>query len=103
MKHISSSVRSPKWIGSAVGLEKVQVVRIMSPDHLRGRISAVSSIFIGSSNELGAFESGVAAKLLGTVRSVWLGGVITLLVVAATVVIAPRLRRLDLTIPHDGA
>jgi MFS family permease len=79
------------------------IVRIMSPDHLRGRVSAVSSIFIGSSNEIGAFESGVAASLLGTVRSVWLGGVVTLLVVAATVVIAPRLRRLDLTIPHDEA
>jgi MFS family permease len=74
------------------------ILRIMSPDHLRGRISAVSSIFIGSSNEVGAFESGVAASLLGTVRSVWLGGVVTLVVVALAAVAAPRLRRLDLTV-----
>jgi MFS family permease len=76
------------------------ILRIMSPDHLRGRISAVSSIFIGSSNEIGAFESGVAARLLGTVQSVWLGGVVTLLVVALTAVTASRLRRLDLTTAH---
>ena len=73
------------------------ILRIMSPDHLRGRIAAVSSIFIGSSNEISAFESGVAAKLLGTVRSVWLGGVVTLAVVAVTAAIAPRLRRIDLS------
>jgi MFS family permease len=77
------------------------ILRIMSPDHLRGRIAAVSSIFIGSSNEIGAFESGVAAKLLGTVRSVWLGGVVTLIVVAATAAVAPRLRRIDLSGPID--
>jgi MFS family permease len=73
------------------------ILRIMSPDHLRGRISAVSSIFIGSSNEIGAFESGVAAGLLGTVLSVWLGGVVTLVVVGVAAIAAPRLRRLDLT------
>jgi MFS family permease len=80
------------------------ILRIMSPDHLRGRISAVSSIFIGSSNEIGAFESGVAAKYLGTVRSVWLGGVVTLLVVAVAAAVAPRLRRLDLTaVPSEDS
>jgi transmembrane secretion effector len=73
------------------------ILRIMSPNQLRGRIAAVSSIFIGSSNEIGAFESGVAAKLLGTVRSVWVGGVVTLAVVAVTAAIAPRLRRIDLS------
>jgi hypothetical protein len=65
---------------------------------LLGRISAVNMIFIGSSNEIGAFESGMAAKLLGTVRSVWLGGAVTLLVVAVAAVAAPRLRRLSLEV-----
>lgn len=73
------------------------IVRLMSPNHLRGRIAAVSMVFIGSSNELGAFESGVAAAWLGTRRSVWLGGAVTLAVVAVTALLAPRLRRLDLT------
>jgi MFS family permease len=72
------------------------IVRLLSPEHLRGRIAAVSMIFIGSSNEVGAFESGVAAAALGTVPSVWLGGVVTLLVVAVTAAWAPRLRRLSL-------
>jgi MFS family permease len=72
------------------------ILRLMSPDHLRGRIAAVSMIFISSSNELGALESGVAASLLGTVRSVWLGGLATLVVVALAAVLAPKLRRLRL-------
>jgi MFS family permease len=72
------------------------ILRLLSPDHLRGRIAAVSMIFISSSNELGALESGVAASLLGTVPSVWMGGAVTLLVVALTAVLAPRLRRLRL-------
>lgn len=72
------------------------IMRLLSPDHLRGRIAAVSMIFIGSSNELGALESGIAASLLGTVRSVWLGGVVTLAVVALTAWRAPNLRRLSL-------
>jgi MFS family permease len=72
------------------------ILRILSPEHLRGRIAAVSMIFIGSSNELGAFESGVAASLVGTVRSVWIGGIVTLIVVAASAGLAPKLRRLSL-------
>jgi hypothetical protein len=54
----------------------------------------VNSIFIGSSNELGAFESGVAARLLGAVRAVVLGGVASLLVVGITARLVPGLRRL---------
>jgi MFS family permease len=73
------------------------IVRLLSPEHLRGRIAAVSMVFIGSSNELGAFESGLAAGLLGTRRSVWLGGAVTLAVVAITGLFAPQLRRLDLS------
>ena len=72
------------------------VLRLLSPENMRGRIASVSWIFIGASNEIGAFESGFAAGLLGTVRSVWLGGVVTLIVVAVTAVAAPKLRRLNL-------
>jgi len=72
------------------------ILRLYSPEPLRGRINAVSMIFIGSSNEIGAFESGVTARLLGTERSVWLGGVVTLLVVGITAAISPSLRRLSL-------
>jgi MFS family permease len=70
--------------------------RLFSPDRLRGRVAAVSMIFIGSSNELGAFESGVTAAWLGTVRSVWMGGILTLGVVAGAGIAAPKLRRLSL-------
>jgi MFS family permease len=70
--------------------------RLFSPDRLRGRVAAVSMIFIGSSNELGAFESGVTAAWLGTVRSVWIGGILTLGVVAGAGIAAPKLRRLSL-------
>ena len=72
------------------------IVRLMSPEHLRGRIAAVSMIFIGSSNELGALESGVAAAAIGVVRSVWMGAVVTLMVVAGAAIFAPKLRRLSL-------
>jgi MFS family permease len=71
-------------------------MRLLSPEHLRGRIAAVNWVFIGSSNEIGAFESGVAASLLGAVAAVWAGGVATLLIVAATAFLAPQLRALDL-------
>lgn len=72
------------------------ILRLYSPEHLRGRIAAVSWIFIGSSNELGAFESGVAASILGTVPAVWLGGVVTLIVVGFTSLLAPQLRNMTL-------
>ena len=75
------------------------IVRLLSPDHMRGRISAVSWIFIGASNELGAFESGLVAHWIGTIPCVWIGGVITLLVVAVTAVSAPQLRKLGFD-PH---
>jgi MFS family permease len=72
------------------------ILQLATPDHLRGRVSSINGIFIGSSNELGAFESGVAARLLGLVPSVIFGGCMTLAVVAATAKLAPKLRRLDL-------
>lgn len=72
------------------------ILQLMTPDEMRGRVSAVNSIFIGSSNEIGSFESGVAARLLGLIPSVIFGGSMTVLVVAITSRIAPRLRELDL-------
>lgn len=72
------------------------IVRVLSPDQMRGRIAAVSWVFIGASNELGAFESGIAAKLLGTAPSVYLGGCVTLLVVATVAATMPKLRALKL-------
>jgi len=76
------------------------ILQLATPDHLRGRVSSINGIFIGSSNELGAFESGVAARLLGLVPSVIFGGCMTMLVVAATAKLAPRLRKLDLRELH---
>ena len=72
------------------------ILRIASPEGMRGRIAAVKSVFVGSSNELGAFESGIAASLLGVSAAVWSGGVATLAIVGVTALLAPRLRRLDL-------
>ena len=63
-------------------------------------MSAINGIFIGSSNELGAFESGVAAKFLGLVPSVIFGGCMTIGIVGVTAKLAPRLRRLDLRELH---
>ena len=72
------------------------ILRLASPEGMRGRIAAVKSVFVGSSNELGAFESGVAASLLGVTAAVWSGGVVTLAIVAVTALAFPQLRRLDL-------
>lgn len=73
------------------------ILQLKTPDNMRGRVAAVNSMFVGSSNELGAFESGVAAKLLGTVRSVVFGGTMTILIVVSTGIFSPKLRKLDLT------
>ncbi|MDR3638708.1 MAG: MFS transporter [Isosphaeraceae bacterium] len=70
------------------------LVQVLTPDEMRGRVSAVNAIFIGSSNKLGEFESGLAARFLGTVPSVVLGGVGTLLVVLTVPFIWPSVRRL---------
>jgi MFS family permease len=78
------------------------LVQTFTPQEMMGRVSAVNSLFIGSSNELGAFESGVAARLLGTVPSVVFGGVMTLLTVAIVAWRAPRLRRLERIEPGPG-
>jgi MFS family permease len=70
------------------------MVRLLSPDEMRGRISAVNWIFICSSNELGAFESGMVAAWIGVIPCVAVGGVITLAVAGLTACIAPQLRQL---------
>lgn len=78
------------------GLDNISVVirhtlmLTRDPDEMRGRASAVNSIFIGTSNEMGAFESGAVAKLLGTVPSVAIGGIGTILVVLAVAWFFPR-------------
>ena len=71
------------------------LIHTYTPEYMKGRVSAVNNIFIGSSNEIGAFESGAAARLLGTVRSVVFGGLMTLLVVAVTAWKADKLRKLE--------
>lgn len=60
------------------------IMQLLTPNHMRGRVSAINFMFIGSSNEIGAFESGTAAKLLGTVASVIFGGSMTLIIVTIT-------------------
>jgi MFS family permease len=75
---------------------RTAAVQLSSPDHMRGRISAVNSIFIGSSNELGEFESGVAARIMGTFPAAVFGGVMCLICVSSIALISPVLRRLDL-------
>jgi len=71
------------------------LLQTLTPRHLLGRVSAVNAIFIGSSNEIGGFESGVAARLLGAVPAVVLGGFVPMLVVAMIAWRVPELRRLD--------
>lgn len=70
------------------------IFQLFTPNEMRGRVASVNSIFIGSSNELGAFESGLSAKLMGLVPSVIFGGTMTLLVVGVMAKINPDLRKL---------
>ena len=71
------------------------LVQLATPDEMRGRVSAVNSIFIGASNEFGQFESGITAQWFGAVPAVLLGGAGTLLVVAAWAWMFPELRKAD--------
>lgn len=72
------------------------IFQLVTPAEKRGRVAAVNSIFIGSSNEIGEFESGVAARLMGLVPSVVFGGCMTLVVVILTSIKAPQLRKLNI-------
>jgi MFS family permease len=75
---------------------RATIMQLLTPDHMRGRVSSVNSMFIISSNEIGAFESGLAARLLGLVPSVIFGGIGTLLVVSVTA-LSPKLRKTVVT------
>jgi MFS family permease len=72
------------------------ILQLMTPDNMRGRVSAINSVFIGSSNEIGAFESGATAKLFGLVPSIIVGGGLTVFVVAVINKLNPKLKKLDI-------
>jgi MFS family permease len=72
------------------------ILQLKTPDHMRGRVASVNAMFVGSSNELGAFESGLTAKLFGTVTAVVFGGGMTLITVFITGLASPKFRKLDL-------
>jgi MFS family permease len=97
------------WLLLSGGFDAVSVFvrwttyQIVTPDHMKGRVAAVSSIFVGSSNEIGEFETALVAKLMGVVPSVVFGGSMTLLVVAYTAWAAPKLRQLDMSNMHEHA
>lgn len=85
--------------GAADGISMIirqTILQLKTPDDMRGRVSSVNSMFVGSSNELGAFESGLAAKLVGPVAAVVFGGTMTLITVFTLGVKNPTLRDLDL-------
>ncbi|UII28209.1 MFS transporter [Fulvivirga maritima] len=71
------------------------ILQLKTPDHMRGRVASVNGMFVGSSNELGAFESGITAKLMGTVTAVVFGGTMTCFVVLLTGLFSPKMRKLD--------
>jgi len=75
---------------------RAATMQLITPDEMRGRVASVNSIFIGSSNEIGSFESGLAAKIMGLIPSVIFGGGMSLLIVLFTSRFAPKLRALNL-------
>jgi MFS family permease len=77
------------------------ILQLYTPDNMRGRVAAVNTMFISSSNELGALESGITAKWMGTVPAVVFGGIMTFVVVAATYFSAPILKTLSLQPKQD--
>jgi MFS family permease len=96
-----SMILSVIMLAAGGGFDSVSVIirstllQLSTPNAMRGRVEAVNMMFIGSSNEIGAFESGVAAKILGVIPSVVFGGCMTLLSVAVTGKLVPVLRKLD--------
>jgi MFS family permease len=79
------------------------LVQVTTPDEMRGRVSAVNMIFIGASNEVGQFESGITAQWFGTVPAVILGGIGTIVVVALWTRLFPSLRHVDQLVSHEAA
>jgi len=78
------------------------LVQVATPDEMRGRVSAVNSVFIGASNEVGQFESGITAAWLGAVPAVVLGGIGTIAVVALWASLFPELRRFEQLQPKSS-
>lgn len=76
------------------------ILQLLTPPQMQGRVTAINGLFIGSSNEIGALESGLAAEWLGLVPSIVFGGSMTLLIVAAACLLAPQLRALHLRDLH---
>ncbi len=72
------------------------ILQLSTPDNMRGRVSSVNYIFIGSSNEIGAFESGLAARFMGLIPSVIFGGAMTIASVVSIYKLFPNLKKLDL-------
>ena len=72
------------------------ILQMYTPDEMRGRVASVNSLFVGSSNELGSFESGLAAKIMGLIPSVVFGGGMTILTVLATAGYSPKLRKMEI-------
>ena len=104
---ISFAVTSHFWLAAIIlmfsgmfdGVSVVlrtTIMQLATPDSMRGRVASINGLVIGSSNELGAFESGLMAKVMGLIPSVIFGGLMTLGVVATTAKLAPKLRTLDL-------
>ena len=91
--------------GAADGISMVirqTILQIKTPDEMRGRVSSVNSMFVGSSNELGAFESGLAAKIAGPVTAVVFGGIMTIITTIVSGALNPTLRNLDLSKETKG-
>ncbi len=74
---------------------RMSLVQIATPDQMRGRVSAVNSLFVGTSNQLGEFESGVTAALFGTIPAVLIGGLGTIAIALIWMRLFPELRRAD--------
>lgn len=105
-EHFALSLAALAVLGGADMVSVVirqSLIQLWTPDAMRGRVAAVSFLFIGASNELGEFESGVTAKLFGTVRAVVIGGVGTMIVTGLWAALFPGLRAVDsLEAPSDG-
>ena len=98
-KNLALSIVALFFSGVLDGISVVirkSILRLYSPEEMRGRIAAVNSIFIGASNELGELESGLAAHWLGLVRSVVLGGVATLCIVLGVSIFGKEVREFDM-------
>jgi len=79
------------------------LVQLRTPDEMRGRVSSVNMVFIGTSNEVGQFESGLTAQWFGTVAAVVVGGVGTVAIVALWAWLFPALRQVDELVPVQAA